>query len=69
MAEYFTTFEEVTGYIGSAIGDEFVEDFDLVAIGRELVDYVPGRGFCMDCFEDDFWAAVASHDVTAKAGC
>lgn len=52
-------------YVTTALGD-FAGDFDIVAIAHQVFDWVPSLdAYQLTVDEDGFWAAVASHEVTA----
>lgn len=65
---HFSTMQDVAEYVAVCLGEN-VGDFDVMGIAADIVTYRPGRGFYIRCDEDEFWAAVLSHDVSVKAGC
>ncbi len=60
----FATITEAIEYVETAIGADYVSDYDCEAIAREVTEWVDGK-LTLTAEDDDFWAIVAAHDMEA----
>lgn len=59
----FDTMTEAERYVIEAIQTEHIADFDTDAIARDVTDWRDGR-LTLVAEDDEFWAIVASHDIS-----
>lgn len=63
-AQRFTTIGDATKHVEEALG-EYVADYDVEAIAREITDWVDGK-LTLVVDDDQFWSICAEHDISEQ---